>query len=509
MGKRSADRGERLHGKTGRRQGARFGGVKHWWVVGLIAALGVGVACGKSSGGAAVAVDAGDVDAGDDAIAEPPPTKIDPSPQRAGDAQKGYDALVNNGYVGCGIPYSAYSQVYGPAPQSQRIPGRNVENATMAFNVTRFTTASGVDVVGPNCLTCHAAPILGQVIVGLGDTYQDFTVDYAQQANAAQLLVTDPMEKLELAKFISRANALSPNIRTATIGVTPADNIAAVLIAHRDRNTLAWSDTPLLKLPMPKVVVPVDVPPWWRMSKKNAMFYTGAGRGDHARTMMTASTLCVDSVDIAKSIDAYFPDVRAWIETLAPPKYPLAIDAAIAGKGKGVFDQTCARCHGTYGAGATYPNLVIPLVDIGTDAILATGAVQFADAYVKWFNESYYGQIAHIDSQKGYYAPPLDGIWATAPYFHNGSVPNLAMVLDSTKRPQFWSRTYRSDDFDPTSVGWNFTALAAGQDAEPNATKRKKIYDTTKIGYANVGHTYGDLLSTDDRAAVIEYLKTL
>ncbi len=482
--------------------------VKYFGVAGLVVAIGVGAACGKSSGGVAGAADAGDVDAGDDATAELPPIVIDPAPQRAGDAQKGYDALVNNGYVGCGIPYSAYSQVMAPAPPAQRIPGRNAQNATMAFNVTRFTTASGVDVVGPNCLTCHAAPILGQVVVGLGDTYQDFTIDYAQQANLAQALVTDPAEKLELTKFLARANALAPNIQTATIGVTPADNIAAVLIAHRDRHTLAWSDTLLLELP-PKVVVPVDVPPWWRMSKKNAMFYTGAGRGDHARIMMTASTLCVDSVDIAKSIDAYFPDVRAWIETLAPPKYPFAIDATIAAKGKGVFEQTCSRCHGTYGAGARYPNLVIPIADVGTDVILATGAAQFADAYVQWFNESYYGEIAHIDSQKGYYAPPLDGIWATAPFFHNGSVPNIELVLDSTKRPQFWSRTYRSDDFDPTNLGWNFTALASGQDSEPSATKRKKIYDTTKVGYGNGGHTYGDALSADDRAAVIEYLKTL
>jgi len=33
----------------------------------------------------------------------------------------------------------------------------------------------------------------------------------------------------------------------------------------------------------------------------------------------------------------------------------------------------------------------------------------------------------------GYQAPPLDGVWATAPYFHNGSVPTIADVLDSNQ----------------------------------------------------------------------------
>ena len=64
----------------------------------------------------------------------------------------------------------------------------------------------------------------------------------------------------------------------------------------------------------PAQVVPVDVPPWWGMAKKTAMFYSAAGRGDHARTMMAASLLCTDSVAEAQAIDAAFVDVRAWIE---------------------------------------------------------------------------------------------------------------------------------------------------------------------------------------------------
>jgi cytochrome c5 len=436
------------------------------------------------------------------------PIVIPPAPQRAGDVDRGYAALVDNGYVGCGIPYSAYAQVFPAAPPGKRIPGRNAANATIGYNVTRLTTAVGVAVFGPKCLTCHAAPLLGKVVVGLGDSTADFTVDYATQASAAQLLVTDPAERAELAKFLSRARALGPYTRTLTIGVTPSDNVAAVLFAHRDRKTLSWSDTPLLELP-PAVVVPVDVPPWWRMKKKNAMFYTAAGRGDHARIMMTASTLCIDSVDEARAIDAYFNDVRAYVETLAPPAYPFPVDAALARAGQSVFAATCTRCHGSYGDAPSYPNLVLPLTQIGTDPILASGAAQFAAVYVQWFNESFYGETAHLDSLEGYYAPPLDGVWATAPYLHNGSIPTLAALMDSTTRPEFWTRTFDSSDYDPAALGWRFTALASGQDTESSASKRARIYDTSKLGYSRAGHTFGDALAPDDRRALLEYLKTL
>jgi hypothetical protein len=128
---------------------------------------------------------------------------------------------------------------------------------------------------------------------------------------------------------------------------------------------------------------------------------------------------------------------------------------------------------------------------------------------VKWFNESFYGKLARLEPQDGYVAPPLDGIWATAPYLHNGSVPTLAALLESGTRPKFWTRSFESTDFDEGAVGWKFTALAAGQDAEPDAAKRVLIYDTTKPGYGNGGHGFGDVLSAADRSALIEYLKTL
>jgi hypothetical protein len=70
-------------------------------------------------------------------------------------------------------------------------------------------------------------------------------------------------------------------------------------------------------------------------------------------------------------------------------------------------------------------------------------------------------------------------------------------------------RTFDSTDYDAAALGWKFTKLDHGQADEPTALARVKIYDTTLVGYGNGGHTFGDDLDDGERAAVIEYLKTL
>jgi len=447
--------------------------------------------------------------------AKAPASPVGPVPaydQRTGDAQRGWAALINEGYVGCGVPLTAFRRIFDPAPASVRLPGRTGANAEMRYSMTAFTTASGVEVVTPNCLHCHAETLNGELVIGLGSHTTDYTVDYGSVAEAVGSLVDDPTEKQEWAKWASRMKAIAPYTMTATIGVNSADNLAAVLFAHRDPDTLAWRDEPRMTLPPTDVVVPVDVPPWWHMQKKHAMFYVGAGRGDHARIMMTASTLCVDTVEEAQAIDAYFPDIRAFLLSLQPPVWPYAVDRAKAETGKFVFERQCARCHGTYGESAlddTYPNLVVATKDVGTDPLLALGAGQFADRYINWYNASFFGELSFLAPAPGYIAPPLDGIWATAPYLHNGSVPTLRAVLDSSRRAKFFSRSFETDDYDREAVGWRTTTLPAGQLDPPPGVRASYIYDTTVAGYGNGGHTYGDALTADERDAIIEYLKTL
>jgi cytochrome c5 len=430
--------------------------------------------------------------------------EVPSDPQRGGDAAKGYDYLINGGYITCGIPKTAYDQVFGNPPVADKIDGRTGDNKNLPFYYSAATSAEGVTVISANCLTCHASHLDGKVVVGLGSTDHDFTTDQSQYVDYGLNLVTDPVERTEFQRFAGRVRAIGPYTKTLTVGVNPADNITAVLMAHRDPATLAWSDTPLIELPSVDQVVPVDVPPWWRMAKKSSMFYSAAGRGDHARIMMAASLLCTDSVEEAQHIDDAFVDVRAWIDTLSAPAWPYTVDRDLAAKGQTVFEATCSRCHGTYGEGGAYPNELVPLADVGTDPALVVGTTQFAAPFVSWFQTSFWGQLSRLEPQTGYVAPPLDGIWATAPFFHNGSVPTLEGVLDSTKRPAVWQRTFDSNDYDQAAVGWSFVvAPGHAQQADTHT------YDTNEPGYGNGGHVFGDALSPVDRAAVLEYLKTI
>jgi mono/diheme cytochrome c family protein len=431
--------------------------------------------------------------------------RIPAEPQRDGDPDEGYRALVNENYIGCGIPVSIYQRVFGSWPAQYRLPGRTGRNAELPYFLTAYTSASGVEVVTANCLSCHAAFLRGDLVIGLGDSSLDFSINPSPPLELAGVLLGDADERAEWRLFADRVRAIAPYLMTETLGANPGDAIAAALFAHRDPKTLAWSDEPLMDLPALESA-PLDVPPWWRMKHKHAMFYTAAGRGDHARIMMTASALCTDTVERAREIDAMFPDIRAYISSLEPPAWPFGVDAALAAEGQDVFETHCQRCHGSYGDDASYPNLVVALDEIGTDRTLADGAGQFAGPFVEWFNASFYGEIARLEPAPGYIAPPLDGVWATAPYLHNGSVPTIAALLDSKSRPPVWTRSFRSSDYDPDALGWTFQTVDAGDRA---GTRAVRIIDTTRPGYSNAGHTFGDELTAAERAAVLEYVKTL
>ena len=68
--------------------------------------------------------------------------------------------------------------------------------------------------------------------------------------------------------------------------------------------------------------------------------------------------------------------------------------------------------------------------------------------------------------------------------------------------------TVLSADYDKEKVGWKIREVASPETSMPGHEGRK-IYDTTLPGRGNGGHTYGDGLTAEERAAVIEYLKTL
>jgi hypothetical protein len=441
---------------------------------------------------------------------------IPPEPQKDGDPALGYEALLTKGYVSCGVPWSMWGLVQpfiGTWADRPPLPGRAGKNAEVPYHWTVWNNKDNVEIVSQNCLQCHAGSFAGQTIVGLGTADFDFTGDMSQMLG--NVWIPDiPLPGLEeFTRFLNRVKVLGPQTVMRTVGTNPAEIVAVTLVAHRDRHTLEWFDDE--QLPVPGMIVASDPPPWWRAKKKNALFYNGMARGDHRGTMMLASALCTDNVEEAQEIDTYFHHLQAFIRSVPAPKYPWAIDATLAAEGEQVFLKNCAGCHGTYAldeAEETYPNLIFPLSLVGTDPVVAEGGTKYAPYLVEWYNESFYGQITRMvpdDPFPGYMAPPLDAVWATGPFLHNGSVPSIELVLDSKARPTYWKRVdFDSSHFDQATLGWPYIELDYGQDAAPD-DERKFIYDTTQVAHTNTGHTFGDHLTAAERKAVLEYLKTI
>ena len=99
-----------------------------------------------------------------------------------------------------------------------------------------------------------------------------------------------------------------------------------------------------------------------------------------------------------------------------------------------------------------------------------------------------------------YKARPLNGIWATAPYLHNGSVPTLRDLLEpAAKRPKVFWRGY--DVYDPVKVGF----VSDGPEAQRVGTR----LDTGSKAGGNQGHEFGTGLTAVEKEALLEYLKTL
>jgi len=429
-------------------------------------------------------------------------TRILATPQRMGDKDKGWEYLITGDYVNSGPPF-ALATFLG---ESNNLLEREGDNAALSYQFNAVNANNGVKVIAPTCLTCHAAFLNGELIPGLGNS----TFDYTQnQGGQTQFLTTtiqsiygaNSPEAVAFEPFRRATEIISGQTITAVRGVNPAGKLAVVLDAHRNASDLTWSATPLYSIP--QEVIPSDVPAWWLTKKKNALYYSGIGRGDHAKTIMAASILTLQDEEQAAEIDSHFPDVLTYLKSIEPPIYPEITDALKVDRGMEVFNIHCAKCHGTYGDTETYPNLLVDLDNIQTDPLLTTnnyGLGQFVDSY----NNSWFGQsenAARLVPTNGYVAPPLDGVWATAPYLHNGSVPTLEDLLNSTQRPTYWERSFDSNDFDYQKVGWFYEEKAIGGNSN--------IYDTTLPGYGNSGHFYGDKLDDAERSDLIEYLKTL
>jgi cytochrome c5 len=356
-------------------------------------------------------------------------------------------------------------------------------------------TLFGRKALTTDCMLCHGGAVAGQSYVDVPNNTLDIHALF-----------------LDLAKADGAAKSLPfsfSNVR----GTTEAGAFAVYLIDFRN---------PDLSLRVPENRLGLrddlceDPPAWWALKKKKTMYHTGGADARSVRSLMQFMMSPFNPAATFHREEATFVDIQAYLLSLTPPKYPFPIDQQLAHKGEALFNKTCARCHGTYGEKATYPNRIVPLEEIGTDRTRFDGITpEFGRYYNKtWFAQEKPGWITDeltARPSKGYQVPPLDGVWATAPYFHNGSAPTVADVLNSRGRPKYFTRSYGTDraDYDPVKLGLKIQQLDGPADTKASDFERRKVYDTTLPGRGNAGHTYGDDLSDDERKAIIEYLKTL
>jgi cytochrome c peroxidase len=111
-------------------------------------------------------------------------------------------------------------------------------------------------------------------------------------------------------------------------------------------------------------------------------------------------------------VTARLPALRAYQHSLPAPLPPAgSVDAAVAARGRTVFDRSCASCHvGGSGTDNNTGKLHAP-ADTGID-----------------------GTYAARTANKAYRTTPLRALWQHAPYFHDGSAATLADVVTHYNR---------------------------------------------------------------------------
>jgi mono/diheme cytochrome c family protein len=344
-----------------------------------------------------------------------------------------------------------------------------------------------------NCFACHGGKVAGQVIPGLPNSL------FALQTLTEELRSA----KLEMEKPLARMDVGSVFIPLgATRGTTNAVMFGVALMDQRDAELNVLS-----KLTLPRMTHhDMDPPPWWHFKKKSHIYIDGFAQRGH-RGLMQFMLVKQNGPAKFREWESDFRDVYAYLESLQPPKYPFAIDESRAAIGEKVFVQNCAECHGTYGREKTYPGRIVPIDEIGTDRVRLEALTSAARRRYgeSWFAD--YGKEETRLDPGGYMAPPLDGVWATAPFFHNGSVPTLWHVLHPGERPAIWRRT-SEDGYDQERAGLVIESLS-GVPTASDPRELREYFDTRRFGKSGAGHDFPDALSDDEKHAVLEYLKTL
>jgi hypothetical protein len=204
-------------------------------------------------------------------------------------------------------------------------------------------------------------------------------------------------------------------------------------------------------------------------------------------------------------------DVFAYLRDYAPPRFPGAVDQRRAMQGRTLYAAKCATCHGRYDDSLEQPRLVSFPNWIGAYETDSARADVFDRVSADAVNNSAYGNRLIARATGQYQAPPLSGVWLSAPYLHNASVPTLWQLMNPSERPtRFIVGGHRLDYRDVGIAGRRDASgdYVYARDYEP--WSRPAMIDTRTRGFGNQGHEAEfSGLSDAEKRALIEYLKLL
>ena len=387
----------------------------------------------------------------------------------------------------------------------------------------------GFDQVGFNCAVCHvgtvrdlpsaaSALVLGMPshqldLQGFFRFVLDCTLDERFTADNVLGRIEAASGRLSLFERTAFRYAVIPQVREQTLR---RERRLALLMGNA---VTEWGpgrvDTfnpykglqfnwQLNRLPRSELTAASDFPSLWNQKLREGMHLHWDGNNDSVDERNRSAALGAGVTPV--TIDHNRLDrVRNWIWTLPPPPYRYSVDQTRAARGQELYRVHCQECHADHRfkdgvIEGKRVGTVVPLEAIGTDPYrLNSYTYVFASNQYTLYPDSKY-RFTRFRKTQGYANHPLDGIWARAPYLHNGSVPTLRDLLNPPEaRPKKFYRGY--DVFDQAKVGF------VSNVAEENG-KRYFEFDTTLPGNGNGGHVYGTNLPPTDKDAIVEYMKT-
>lgn len=433
------------------------------------------------------------------------------------------------------------------------VPYPNETRPDYRMGVTLIDTPNGTGLTF-GCAACHAGSLFGKTVLGLTNKApraNEFFILGKKGLNAAPRGMfqfstkasDDEMKIFDRAKYnLQFIGARAPSMR----GLDTSLAHTAISLAHRAPDAEGTKDIRYARSPRfePLTDFVADSKPmvWWNVKYKNRWLSDGSvvsgnpiftnilwneiGRGTELADV--ENWLAFNSDIVSNLTTAVFSSKAPRYTDFFPAE---SIDLVSAKRGEGLFNQSCARCHGSYqkawhSVSADTPlseqfeTLQVryhertPVINVGTDAQRHRGMESLAPA----LNRLRVSQVNNIvvKQQHGYVPPPLVGIWARWPYFHNNSVANLCELLTSAaERSKVF---YISDAIDPNIDYDNqCNGLPVGAKT-PAGWKNEewRRFDTTRPGLSNRGHDEGifldrgvEIFSARDKSDLIQFLKTL